>query len=280
MKDQYACYTMITGASLGLGRSLALECASRGMNLVLVALPDEGLDQLRSRINALYSVDVQIFEGDLERESSLENLVNQLAGIPINILINNAGKGGTYAIDHVPIQYVESLIALNILAPVYLTCRLIPELSKHSNSNILNVSSLMSQYPSPYKTVYPASKAFLFSFTRGLNEELRDTSITASVLLPGVMRTNHSVAARLQRQSFLGRNTCLEINKVAKITVDQMLKGRRVIVPGFFNKIIWLLMKVVPFTIGMPIMNRIYRRELDHFEENESRQSLNSVGQT
>ena len=263
---------------MGLGRALALECASRGMNLIFMALQDQGLYQLRSRIKSIYQVDVQSFEGDLERESSLENLVNQLAGIPINILINNAGKGGTYAIDNVPIQYVESLIALNILAPVYLTCRLIPELSKHSNASILNVSSLMSQYPSPYKTVYPASKAFLFSFTRGLNEELRGTSITASVLLPGVMRTNRSVTARLQRQSIWGRTTCLEINKVAKITIDEMLKGRRVIVPGFFNKIIWLLMKVVPFTIGMPIMNKIYRRELDQFEQVESHSSLTTVG--
>ena len=275
MKDQYAPYTLITGASQGLGRALAMECASLGMNLVLVSLPDEGLKQLKSRITSLHHVDVKTFEGNLERERSLEHLVEQLKGIPINILINNAGRGGTFEIDDVPIQYIESLIFLNILAPVYLTCRLIPELIKHSKSHILNVSSIMSQYPSPYKTVYPATKAFLFSFTRGLNEELRETMVNVSTLLPGVMCTNDSVTTRFQRQSMWGRLTCLETRTVARISIKEMLKGRRVIIPGFFNKIIWLLMKVIPLTIGIPIMGSIYHREIEHYEDVEPHQDLN-----
>ncbi|NND07916.1 MAG: SDR family NAD(P)-dependent oxidoreductase [Saprospiraceae bacterium] len=264
--DKGLIYTLITGASTGLGKALAYECASRAMNLILTSLPGERLNDVRNDIIRFHDVDVKTFEGDLTKRECVSALMTALENRSINMVINNAGIGGSHEIDKVPFPMIDSIIALNIGTTAFLSCALLPKLSRHERAYILNVSSIISQYPVPFKTVYPASKAFIYSFTRGLNEELKETNISVSVLLPGPMTTNGSVSRRIQKQGFLGEILNLDPKVVAKIAVTQILKGKKVIIPGILNNICWGLMKSIPKFIGVSLFSKIYKREVEEYQ--------------
>ncbi len=262
---QEKAYTVVTGASMGLGKALATECASRGRNLILVALPNEGLSAVAETLRAKFGVAVETFETDLTATEAPEKLATDIkARFRVNGLINNAGIGGTMPIELASLSYLNAIIMLNVRALVILTHQLIPEMKTHPKSYLLNVSSLAAFSPFPYKTVYPASKSFVLSFTRGLREELRTTSISVTSLNPGLILTNADV---MFRSSVHGQKTgmaALSPEAIARIAISGMLRGKAVVIPGFFSRLSRLLMQLLPDSIQMRILANIYRKECEH----------------
>lgn len=257
-------YTLITGASTGLGKALAFECAQRRHNLILVALPEEGLKALSDLISKTYNVEVAFYETDLTGENSLENLLEWvLANFRVNFLINNAGIGGTRALDQMPSIQFDTMIKLNVRVTSLLTFHLLNELKSHKKAYILNVSSIISLMPSAYKTVYSASKAFIYSFSRGLRQELRGSGVHVSVLMPGPLRTNSSVTERLKKQGVFGRMIVLSPETAAKIALEKTLNRHPVIIPGILNKLTGWIMKTIPKSIGVPLLSFIYSKEAE-----------------
>lgn len=264
-RSQEKTYTLITGASMGLGKALAKECASRGRNLILVALPNEGLGEVAETLRSAFGIAVVIFEMDLTNPEAPEKLAAEVkSGFRIDGLINNAGIGGTMPIELASLSYLNAIIMLNIRALVVLTHQLIPELKTHPRSYILNVSSLAAFSPFPYKTIYPASKSFVLSFSRGLREELSRTPISVTSLNPGLILTNADV---MFRSSVHGKKTglaALSPEAIARIAISGMLNGKAVVIPGFFSKLSRLLMQLLPDSIQMRILANIYRKECEH----------------
>ncbi|MGC9470826.1 MAG: SDR family NAD(P)-dependent oxidoreductase [Bacteroidales bacterium] len=257
-------YTLITGASQGLGKAFARECAMRKMNLLLVSLPGEGLPELCRNINQEFGVDVQCLETDLTKPDGPSRVFHwAVSGYRVNMLINNAGLGGSRKYDECSIDYIDTIIMLNIRAVALLTKLLIRELKNHSQSYILNISSIAAFSPVPFKTVYPASKSFIYSFSRGLFEELRGTPVKVSVIHPGPVMTNPEVIERIHRQGILGRLTMLPADQVARIALTRSLKGHTVITPGFFNKLYKWMMKSLPVGLRISIASRALKRELE-----------------
>ena len=256
-------FTLITGASTGLGKELAIECARRKMNLILVSLPGENLPELCANLSARYQVVVCHYETDLTDKEKVERLAAWvIANFSVNVLINNAGAGGTRLLETTPIDYIDRLIQLNIRATSLLVRLLIPELKMHRKAYILNVSSMAAFSPLPYKTVYPASKAFVYHFTRGLKAELRNTNIKVSVVNPGPILTNPDVVARIQKQGALGRLSLIPASAIARISVAELIRGKAVIIPGYLNRINVMLMGLIPSGIKLSLSSRIIQREL------------------
>lgn len=255
-------YTLITGASCGLGKELALECASRGKNLLLTALPGEQIDVLGEEIARTYLIDVKSFEADLTKSDQIVNLTNIINdNFNIDMLINNAGLGGDLPFLEASPDYIEDIILLNTYALAMLTRLLLTNLINQKRAYILNIASLAAFSPMPYKTVYPASKAFVYSFSRGLDAELRGTGVTVSVAHPGGMRTNAEVRSRIEKHNRIIRATTLSTQKVAKICITRLLKRRRIIIPGFFNKLYWLLLKIIPLSLSLSYLRGLFGKE-------------------
>ena len=149
-------YTLITGASEGLGKAMAIECAERNMNLVLVSLPSIELYQLASFIRRKYDVKVCEFELDLVSENNRLFLWRSIreSNISVNMLINNAGVGNTSSFSENSFELWQKQIQLNITSLVHLTHLFLPELKKHTKSYLLNVSSLVIFFYLPQKQVY------------------------------------------------------------------------------------------------------------------------------
>ncbi|MBK8880057.1 MAG: SDR family NAD(P)-dependent oxidoreductase [Haliscomenobacter sp.] len=257
-------FTLITGASTGLGRAFAFDCAAKGMNLILAALPGENLDMLCQEITQTYGVQAVFYETDLTQEKSVEAFVAWvLENHRVNFLINNAGIGGTRSIFHAPVSLVNAMVRLNVLATSLLTCSLLPELQSHPQSYILNVSSILALSPVANKTVYPASKAFVYFFSRGLYQELKGTNTHVSVILPGPIATNASVNSRIKKQGWMGRMMLLNPEEVARISMAQTLKKHPVIVPGMANKLNWLLMIIFPTKFLLPFLSHRFSKEME-----------------
>ena len=141
-------FTLITGAGKGLGLALARECASRGRNLILIALPNENLCDTCCQLENEYDIIAHFFEIDLTNVSAMESFIQRdMHNFSIDMLINNAGTGGSKPIDTVSSEYIDNIIMLNIRALSILTHALIPELKKHEKSYVLNVGSIAAFSP-------------------------------------------------------------------------------------------------------------------------------------
>jgi len=252
-------YALITGASQGLGKAIALEISKRKINTILVSLPNEELADLCEEIKEKYGVDSICYETDLSILENVTALAEWINGqFELHVLINNAGIGGSIKITDAKLLYIEKILQLNVVAPSVLIHQLLPNLLRQPNAHIYNISSLAAFFPIGFKTVYPASKAFLDSFSRGLNQELRNTNVFVSVVNPGPMRTNGALVERTNK-GFVGKLLMKEPEKVAKICLDNLFKRKAVIL---VNPVSWLLLKFIPSKIKISIMTKVAQNEL------------------
>ena len=180
-------FALITGASEGFGKALALECAARSINLVLVALPGSGLSSLCCYIERNFNVTTFCLEHDLSIKEECHDLFNEITRlqIPINILINNAGIGGTHYFDERDTEFYYKQIALNVVSPTILTHLFIQNLSPHSTAWILNVSSLASFFYLPKKTSLWWHKILSRRFLKKFKTRVKKQGNKCKCYLPG-----------------------------------------------------------------------------------------------
>jgi len=258
-------YTLITGGSMGIGKALASECARRGMNLLLVALPGPELKQTAKKIREDFSVEVDTLGVDLTQPSSPVKVLEwcEENNYAIDILMNNAGVAGSAIFEESSIEYSDERILLNIRALVILSRLFIPMLKQNKKAYILNIGSFSAYQPLAYKSVYAASKSFVHLFSLALNEELRDTSVCVTVINPNGVRTNTGSFDRINSHGNLVQKfLILDADKIAEIAVEGMLKGKKIIVPGFWNRCMLLITKPLPVNFKIKKAAKIMRKEL------------------
>jgi len=257
-------YTLITGASSGIGKSIAWYCGSLGMNLVLVSLPDEGLEKVALEIAEKHQVKTAFFETDLSKLDSPKAVFNwsQLEQFDVNILVNNAGVAGASVFETSDVKYIDDRILLNIRALVMLSRFYLPILRTHEKSYILNVGSLAAFWPIPYKSLYSSSKTFVLNFSKSIRSELKGTGVSVSVLCPNGVRTNGTTNVRINSHGKIGRLTVLSADEVAKIGINGMLKQKIVIIPGKINLIFLLLRRILPPSIQQKLLAREFTKEV------------------
>jgi len=152
------------------------------------------------------------------------------------MLINNAGVGYNSRFEDSTLRENESCILLNNLALVKLTRLAMPELKRHGQAFVLNVASLAAFFPMPFMPVYAPSKSFILNFSLALREEMRDSTISVSVLCPNGIRTNPACRKKIAGHGLAARLTCMDAEQVAFCAIRHMLEGKGVIVPGFLNR--------------------------------------------
>ena len=256
-------YALVTGASQGLGKAFALELAKRQFNIILVSLPDEGLDFVATQVTAL-GREALCYETDLTQKANIVALASWAnERFPLSVLINNAGCGGTQRFQDVDVDYLDRIIQLNVKATALLTHQLLPNLMKSDRAYVLNVGSVAAYSPIGFKTVYPASKAFVHSLSRGLYQEFADSNVFFSVVNPGPMMTNADSSARLQQQGFFATMGLLTPEEVAAISVKQLFKRDSLIMLNWVNKLTWMVMKFLPVYIRLPLLTRAIKKEVE-----------------
>jgi uncharacterized protein len=255
-------YTLITGASNGFGKALALHCASLKMNLILVALPGPELFYLGSFISANYDVKTICFERDLSEEKECHALFNEInrERLSVNILINNAGIGNTCYFEEEKSEFFEKQIRLNAIAPTILSRLFLDNLKLSAPSYILNISSLASFFYLPRKQVYGATKSYLVAFSKSLRRELQKDKISVSVVCPAGMNTNVQVSLLNRSGNWLSRISVANPEEIAPLVIVGMFKGKETIIPGIVGHFYLFLDKLLPAFIKKAITNNAIRR--------------------
>ncbi len=247
-------YTLITGSSEGFGKALAIECAKRKMNLILVSLPNSGLTPLAEFIMQNYNVHVIPIEKDLSVEENCVALYKEVKQrkLSVNMLINNVGLGSTMFFKEGTIDFYQKQVKLNVMVTTLLSSLFLEMLKTNQPSHILNVSSLSCFFYLAKKQVYGATKSYVYSFSKSLRAELKSDNINVSVICPGGMNTNPTTIKTNQSNHWLARQSIMNPDKVAVIAIKGLLHQDEIIIPGLMNKLFLLIDKLLPdFMIKM-----------------------------
>ncbi|QEH42235.1 SDR family oxidoreductase [Chitinophaga sp. XS-30] len=255
--------TLITGASSGLGREFAIQCARLGHNLLLIALPGGNATSIARHLASAFGIRAEVFEFDLTDNAALQSHIDHItAHFEVDFLINNAGMGGTSAMMSTTVEKIDQIIQLNVRSTALITRLLIPHLLRNPRSYIMNISSMAAFTPIAYKTVYPASKAFISSFSLGLREEFAGTGLSVSVVYPGPIMTNSNATRRIISQGLKGKMGLLSTPAIAEIALRRTLQGQPVIIPGWMNRISHFCMHLLPMEMKLRIVSREVKKEI------------------
>jgi len=254
-------WAIVTGGSSGIGLAISIELARRGYDLMLVARNQERLERARERIQREQERRVQVIALDLAREGACEELVRiaESHGIRPEVLVNNAGIGhhGDF-LGHSSESH-QACIDLNLSATVRLSRAYAELMVMQGSGYLLHVGSVSGFAPLPGYSVYAATKAFVASFSRALNYELRATGVSSTVLCPGYTETNFFETAGHSINGFV-RRVLSQADDVARQGVDAMLKRKTICVPGLANRLMAFLTRLTPSGVVTEIAARINSR--------------------
>ncbi|NNC95773.1 MAG: SDR family NAD(P)-dependent oxidoreductase [Chitinophagales bacterium] len=259
-------YALVTGGSMGIGKALAAELASRGHHIVLVALDSPELYETASFLQKKFEVDVQTIAEDLTSKDGPLRIFETCKSrdLNVNILINNAGTGNSGLFEENRLEEYLNIIDLNNRAMVQMTYHFIRDLKNQEQAFILNTSSMEATLPLPYKAVYTATKNFIYAFSVALNEELKHNSnVKVSVLCPGSVITNAAGNERIKAQGAKSKIIILSAEKVAAIAIKGLFKGKRMIIPGVGPWFIVRAMGLLPDSLKLKILEKIFRAYKD-----------------
>ncbi|MBP7496650.1 MAG: SDR family oxidoreductase [Bacteroidales bacterium] len=240
-------YTLITGASGGIGYELALLFARDNHNLILIARSKDKLENLKTSILKETKIDIIILAEDLSIPGVPEKIFKEIQAktIVVDMLINNAGFGDYGYFKDCDINKQEKMINLNILALTKLTKLFLPALLERKTGKILNIASTAAFQPGPLMSVYFASKAYVLSFSSALAFELRDSGITVTTLCPGPTQTGFSSAAAVT-SSKMFNPSIPSAKEVALFGYKKMMKGKTLAIHGFKNRFQVFLLRFTP----------------------------------
>jgi uncharacterized protein len=252
---------LITGASSGIGRELALVFAANGVNLALVARSQDKLEDLAQQIRDRHPLQVHVFAKDLAAPGAAASLAADLetAAVPIDILVNNAGFGALGPFAEIDIARQRQMIQLNVLALTELTRLLLPAMRQRGRGGILNVASTAAFQPGPFMAVYYATKAYVLSFTEALAEELRGEKVTATCLCPGPTRTGFASEADAEH-SPLFEKFAMDAPEVARQGYEGFRAGKTLVIVGLLNKLMAFSTRLAPRWFGARIVRSLHAR--------------------
>jgi uncharacterized protein len=245
-------YAIITGASKGIGRSIAFELAQKKYNLVLVARSENLLKEVKKEIQSKNEVAIETLSLDLSTSDAASKLLAfcETKKLNVSVLINNAGYGLSGKIDKHSVEDNSNMIHLNVLSLTQITQTFLPILEKNAPSYILNVASTASYQAIPGLAIYSATKSFVLSFSRALYHELKSRNIHVTALSPGPTATEFSDRAQIGEKGLkAAEKTNMTAEEVAKIGVDALFSKNPEVVTGILNKVgtfgAWLLPKSI-----------------------------------
>ncbi|MDB6121435.1 MAG: Short-chain dehydrogenase/reductase [Pedosphaera sp.] len=253
-------WALITGASQGIGYEFTKLFAADGYNLVLVARDQARLKQVADEIGARFGIVAKIIPKDLTARTAPKEIFDELQTdkIQIDVLINNAGFGFQGAFSELELQRHLDLIQVNMTALVELTYLFLKPMLVRREGRILNVASTAAFQPGPYMAMYYASKAFVYSFSCALAEELSGTGVTATTLNPGITRSQFHGRAGLQRSKGFA---IMEAEEVAKIGYRALMNGKPNVTAGLINKLSSSIAKALPTRLTTRIAARLNKHD-------------------
>jgi len=221
---------LVTGASTGIGRSLAEELALRGYDLLLVADEEQVQDVARQLTNgiAAHAVVADLTEPGGVR--AVSEAWQDLGRVPA-VAALNAGRGASGRFDQIPLEADLEVVELNVVSTVHLAKLVLPPMVEAGEGHVLVTSSIAATAPGPFHATYAASKAFLHSFAEALREELHDAGVSVTSLLPGPTDTEFFARADMG-DTAVATGPKDDPDRVARVALDALFAGKDHVVAG------------------------------------------------
>jgi uncharacterized protein len=237
---------LITGASGGIGKSIAQCFAKDGINIIITARKSVEIDQLAIDWQKTYGVTVTAIAAELGKADSAHTLFNAIKSknIDIDYLVNNAGVGLFGEFKDSDLQGEVNMMTLNMHSPTVLTKLFLPELILR-RGKIMNVASTASFQPGPYMSVYYATKAFVLHWSEAIAEELCKHKVTVTAFCPGPTQSGFQDKAAMNDSALVRGKKLPSALEVGEAGYRAMQNGKRVYIPGLMN---WLLAQSVRYT--------------------------------
>ncbi len=254
----YDKYALVTGASSGIGWHIAAELARRGYNIVAVSNQSESLEELKNSLESDFGIIVNVFNCDLTQENAAQEVFSFCGNnnYSVEVLVNNAGTlyfGEALKIDA---SRMRGIMNLHMSVPAAL-CRLFIEpMAERKKGYILNSSSISSVMPFPTISVYGPTKAFIRHFTRALRSEVKKHNIKVTCLIPGATATGLYDPEKYDTAFNRRLGIMKKPEAVAKAGIKALFNNRAECIPGFLNKLIVILIPLIPHSI----IGAIYKR--------------------
>ncbi len=251
---------LVTGASGGIGADLARVFARNGHPMALVARSNDKLAELAEELRREHGVPVVVVTADLSRAGASKTLADDLAqqNFQTGILVNNAGYGLMSDFKDQDQADQLGIIDVNCRALTEMTGTFLPQIVA-ARGRILNVASVASFYPGPGAAIYYASKAYVLSFGRALDHELKDKGVTVTSLCPGPTRSNFFQRAGFSGEGFRAM-AMMDSMPVAEAGYRATMAGKKQIVPGFQNWLMASLSGLTPHFIGLRVVEFVQKR--------------------
>ncbi|CAO3409189.1 SDR family NAD(P)-dependent oxidoreductase [Azospirillum largimobile] len=236
-------FAVVTGASSGIGLELAKQCAANGFDLVIAA-DDPAIEQAAGELRKLGAV-VETVQGDLATLEGVDRLYAALKGRNVDALLANAGHGLGHGFLDQDFAEARHVIDTNITGTLYLIQKVGRDMRARNQGRILITGSIAGYMPGSFQAVYNGTKAFIDSFSFALRDELKDTAVTVTCLMPGPTDTEFFERADMM-DTAVGQGKKDDPAMVAKVGFDAMMKGEGDVVAGWKNKLQTTMATVTP----------------------------------
>lgn len=244
---------LITGASSGIGRDIAINLSQKGYDLILVARNLERLEETKKQIKT----NVELVSMDITNEENCKKLFQDHSDI--DILVNNAGFGDCGHFEDTSLEKDIQMIRTNVIAYHILTKLYLKKMMKKNSGKILNVASIAGFIPGPLMATYYSTKAYVVRLSESIRTELKkqNSKVQISILCPGPVNTNFNKVADVE---FALKGLSSEY--VAKYAVEKLLKGKFYIVPGWKIKLAKIGAKLAPTNLVSKVSYKMQMRKI------------------
>lgn len=262
-KDWQGKWSLVTGASAGIGLAIASQLASGGSHLVLTARRQERLAALSRKLRNAHPIQVETFVADLKNPSAPEQLYEfvRAKGMVIDLLVNNAGFGQYGELAQVETQRLLDMVQVNCTAVVHLTRLFLPDMIARRRGDILIVASTAAFQAVPYISTYAATKVFDLFFAEGLAEEMKPHGIRVCALCPGSTESEFHAIAGQERFTSKHPETAEE---VARAGLEALAAGKSYVISGLGNYLGAHMQRMVPRRAVTRIAANIFRPDKKH----------------
>lgn len=254
---------LITGATGGLGKAFTKHLSQIDCNIIITSTSQEKLDNL---VNELQSDNCKanftpIICNFLNKDniSALTNYLKE-NNIAVDLLINNAGYITEGSIENCSFDTIEKCIKVNCLGTIQITKNI---LDLHDNSKLLRIitiTSLAGDYPMPYMAIYSSTKALLKNYMLAMNNEYKRKNVKCLVVQPGAIPTSDDMKEAIKAQGLKGKLSAVSPNKIAIKSIQKSIKGKKIYIPGFFNKLTSFVSKITPQSLQMNAISSMWKK--------------------
>lgn len=250
-------FALITGATSGIGNGFAHVLARDCINLVITARNETRLQEVKSELEAKYSIKVKIIPSDLSKPEAPSEIFEILKqeGIVLNVLVNNAGFNVYGKFEETDLEEEIKMIHLHIMAVTQMTKLFLRQRSRQGENMILNVSSIAGLVPGPLVSVHFATRAYILSFSQALSNELQGSDVHVTCLCPGPTKSAFFGRAGMSDVRLASDKPIklMDAHAVAAIGYNALKKRKVIVVPGYRNKILAFMATIAPRALAVKL---------------------------